>query len=120
MSRNAGAYGKEIKDVLQSAEAVDRGGKRHILDASSMGFRYRGCAIPEDWIFLAAEFHAEPGDAEEISARMAEIGGARNESQPIRSRTGGSQQTLQLPHQHGQRISPGHRDAGRRGAAAGA
>jgi UDP-N-acetylmuramate dehydrogenase len=87
---NAGAYGKEIKDVLQSAEAVDRGGKRHILDASSMGFRYRGCAIPEDWIFLAAEFHAEPGDAEEISARMAEIGGARDESQPIRSRTGGS------------------------------
>jgi UDP-N-acetylmuramate dehydrogenase len=87
---NAGAYEKEMKDVLVSACAIDRGGDRHIIDRSAMGFRYRESGVPADWIFTAAEMRGEPGDPNDIAARMAEIGDARSESQPVRSRTGGS------------------------------
>lgn len=87
---NAGAYGSEIKDVLLRATAFDRRGQRHALDAAAMGFDYRHCSAPADWIFLSAELSAKPAQAEEIAQRMAAIGAARNDTQPIRSRTGGS------------------------------
>jgi UDP-N-acetylmuramate dehydrogenase len=87
---NAGAYGSEIKEVLLRATAFDRLGKRHTLDAPSMGLDYRHSSVPEDWIFLSAELSAKPAQAEEIAQRMAAIGAARNDTQPVRSRTGGS------------------------------
>ena len=87
---NAGAYGGEIKDVLVRTTAVDRRGIRHTIDASAMGFDYRHCSVPEDWIFLSADLSAIPAHAEEIAQRMDAIGVARNDTQPVRSRTGGS------------------------------
>ena len=87
---NAGAYGSEIKDVLLRATALDRQGRRHTRDAAAMGFEYRHCGAPEDWIFVSAELNAAPAPAEKIAVRMAEIAAARNDAQPIRSRTGGS------------------------------
>lgn len=87
---NAGAYGTETKDVLIWAEALDREGTLHRIDAADMGFDYRHCGIPMDWIFVRARFRAEPGDEAAIRARMAEIQESRSASQPIRSRTGGS------------------------------
>ncbi|MDB5410794.1 MAG: murB, partial [Rhodospirillales bacterium] len=42
------------------------------------------------WIFLAAELAAGPDDPAAIDGRMAEIHAAREASQPIRARTGGS------------------------------
>ncbi|HYV87422.1 MAG TPA: UDP-N-acetylenolpyruvoylglucosamine reductase, partial [Candidatus Polarisedimenticolia bacterium] len=47
-------------------------------------------AVPEDWIFLGAELKAEAGDRAKITAKLADIQAAREASQPIRSRTGGS------------------------------
>jgi UDP-N-acetylmuramate dehydrogenase len=87
---NGGAYGGEMKDVLLHATAFDRHGNRQVLAAAEMGFGYRHCAAPEDWIFLSAEMSAVPAPAEKIAGRMAEIGTARSETQPVRSRTGGS------------------------------
>jgi len=87
---NAGAYGREIKDVFLSATAVDRHGARHLLDARAMGFEYRHTGVAEDWIFLSAELSAIPDTPEKITGRMAAIGTARNDTQPVRSRTGGS------------------------------
>ena len=95
---NAGAYERELKDAFLSAEAIDRSGHRHTLDPAAMGFRYRHSAPPEDWIFVSARLSAEPGDAEKIAQRMEEIGAARNDTQPIRSRTGGS--TFKNPPDH--------------------
>lgn len=95
---NAGAYDKEMKDVLLSAEAIDRDGDRHVVDRLAMGFRYRGSDVPADWILTAANMRGEPGVPDEIAARMAEIGDARSESQPVRSRTGGS--TFKNPDGH--------------------
>jgi UDP-N-acetylmuramate dehydrogenase len=87
---NAGAYGSEIKDVLVSAEAVDGRGERHRLAPAEMGFAYRRCGLPDDWIFIAASLSGTAGEAEAIARRMQEIRVARDGTQPVRSRTGGS------------------------------
>lgn len=87
---NAGAYGREIGDAVVSAEALDRTGEKHRLDAAELGFGYRKCAVPEDWTFTEALLQGEAGLPAAISARMAEIADARDRDQPIRERTGGS------------------------------
>jgi UDP-N-acetylmuramate dehydrogenase len=87
---NAGAYGREMKDVLASAAALDPRGRRHVLAPAEMRLSYRHCGVPEDWIFVEARFEGEPGDAAAIGRRMAEIQQQREASQPTRARTGGS------------------------------
>jgi UDP-N-acetylmuramate dehydrogenase len=87
---NAGAYGSEFKDVLRSAVALDAKGARHELAPAGLKLSYRHCGLPEDWIFVAAHFAGATGDSLAIARRMNEIQSAREESQPIRSRTGGS------------------------------
>lgn len=87
---NAGAYGKEIEDVLVWAEAVDAKGRIHRLGPAEMGFAYRRSAVPDDRIFLAARLAGRADDPAAVQARMREIQEARLESQPIGSRTGGS------------------------------
>jgi UDP-N-acetylmuramate dehydrogenase len=86
---NGGAYGGELSQVLVSAEAVDRAGVVHRIDAAELGFSYRHSSAPADWIFTSARLRAAPGDQLAIARRIAEIDAARTESQP-RSRTGGS------------------------------
>jgi UDP-N-acetylmuramate dehydrogenase len=87
---NAGAYGGEVKDVLVRAWALDPAGSLHEITDAEMGFAYRHCGIADDWIFTEAEFEGTPDDRAAISARMEEIGETRMDSQPVRSRTGGS------------------------------
>lgn len=87
---NAGAYGTEFRDVLVWADALDPAGRLHRLAPAQMDFGYRHCGVPEDWIFLAARLRGRPGDRAAIQARMDEIQAAREASQPIRTRTGGS------------------------------
>ena len=87
---NAGAYGGEIKDILRRAWAMHPAGEVHELTGPEMAFSYRHCGVPEDWIFTEAEFEGRPDDPRAIAARMAEIGETRFDSQPVRSRTGGS------------------------------
>ena len=87
---NAGAYGREIKDVLVEAEALDGYGNLRRLAPEDFGFRYRGSEIPEDWIFVSARLRGHADDPEVIARRMSEIQSTRAESQPIRTRTGGS------------------------------
>ncbi|MBV9521315.1 MAG: UDP-N-acetylmuramate dehydrogenase [Alphaproteobacteria bacterium] len=87
---NAGAYGSEIKDVLHRAVALDGKGRRHEIEGARLGLSYRHCAAPEDWIFIAAELAGAAGNADAIGERMAGIAAAREASQPIRARTGGS------------------------------
>jgi len=87
---NAGAYGREIKDVLIAARAVDRKGRVHVLRNAEMGFCYRHCGVPEDFIFTQASLQGAPGDPDVIAAEMERITEAREATQPIKSRTGGS------------------------------
>jgi len=87
---NAGAYGRETKDVLVEARAIDRKGKLHVLKNSDMGYSYRHSGVPEGFIFTGAVFRGEPGEMAAIAAEMEKITEARESTQPIKSRTGGS------------------------------
>ena len=87
---NGGAYGREVKDALLEARAVDRAGKVHRLSNADMGFSYRHCGVSDDYVFTQALFRAERGDPAAIAAEMEKITEAREATQPVRSRTGGS------------------------------
>jgi UDP-N-acetylmuramate dehydrogenase len=87
---NGGAYGRETRDVLVEARALDRAGLAHVLSNADMGYTYRHCGAPEDFIFTEALFQGEAGDPATIAADMKAITEARESTQPVRSRTGGS------------------------------
>ena len=87
---NGGAYGREVKDALIEARAVDRAGRVHVLGNADMRFAYRRCGAPDDYIFTQATFRGERGDPAVIAAEMDKITEAREATQPIKSRTGGS------------------------------
>lgn len=87
---NAGSYGREIKDVLVEAVALDRSGTERVFAVEEMDYSYRHCGAPESLIFVAAVLQGEAGEQAEILARMDEITRSREESQPIKLKTGGS------------------------------
>jgi UDP-N-acetylmuramate dehydrogenase len=87
---NAGAHGRETKDVLVEARAVDRQGNMHALSLADMGFSYRHSGVPPDWVFVEAVFQGTPGDTEKILAEMGEVAEYREANQPVKERTGGS------------------------------
>lgn len=87
---NAGAYGHEVKDHLIHATAVDSFGTVHHLTPDDLGFSYRHSQIPDDWIVVQATFRTLPGDSAAIQDRIQTIMREREETQPVKSRTGGS------------------------------
>ncbi|MCX8500094.1 MAG: UDP-N-acetylmuramate dehydrogenase [Alphaproteobacteria bacterium] len=87
---NAGAYGRDMAAVLHSVAGVGRGGESQVLAADSLHLTYRHCDLPEGFIVTEALVKVEAGSASESLARIAEIKAAREATQPIRSRTGGS------------------------------
>ncbi len=95
---NAGCYGKEIKDVLIEARAVNGGGKLVTLSLVDMGFTYRNTKAPEDLIFVDAVLQGVPDNPEAISARMDELVAQREATQPVRAKSGGS--TFKNPQGH--------------------
>ena len=95
---NAGAYQTEIQEVLIGVTALDRHGHFHKVPAAELGFSYRHCDGPNDWIFLSAQLQGRQEQSEVIITHMREIAEARQISQPIRKRTGGS--TFKNPGGH--------------------
>jgi len=87
---NAGAHGRETRDVLVEARAVDRQGGIHVLPLEAMGLTYRHCGVPGDWIFTEALFQGTPGEPARILEQMDEVAQYREANQPIKERTGGS------------------------------
>jgi UDP-N-acetylmuramate dehydrogenase len=87
---NAGAHGRETRDVLLEVRAVDRQGTIHVLPLEAMGLTYRHCGVPGDWIFTEALFGGTPGEPKEILEQMEEVAEYREANQPIKERTGGS------------------------------
>jgi UDP-N-acetylmuramate dehydrogenase len=87
---NAGAYGVEMHNVVVGAVALDADGNCQELSAEALGFSYRKSAVPEGWIFTEAHLRGHAGQAADIQARMDDIKNAREDSQPLRTKTGGS------------------------------
>jgi len=95
---NAGAYGADISQVLVSAEIVTRDGEILEITNAELGFSYRKSNLPEGAIVTKAILQGKAGKREEILARIVEIKKSREETQPIRERTGGS--TFKNPEGH--------------------
>jgi len=89
VAMNAGAYGAEVKDVLDWAEVATVEGIRR-LPAAALAFAYRHATLPPCAVVTRARFRAAPGDAVTIAAKLAEIRALREATQPVRARTGGS------------------------------
>jgi UDP-N-acetylmuramate dehydrogenase len=87
---NAGAYESDVSQVFQHADALNARGELHRLGRIEMRFTYRHSGVPENWIFVAGAFGGRADDPKAIHARIQEIQSKREESQPIRARTGGS------------------------------
>ena len=87
---NAGAHGGETRETLLEARGVDRSGAARVFTNAEMGFSYRHCQAPDEVIFTRASFQGRPGDPAAIKAEMERITVAREASQPIREKTGGS------------------------------
>ncbi len=95
---NGGAYGREVADILVDCDIITRAGTRQRLAADALHYRYRHSGLPADAIIIAARFRGVPGDPAVIQAEMDRIAAAREESQPLRTRTGGS--TFKNPPGH--------------------
>ncbi len=87
---NGGAYGREVADVLVEAEIVLRSGERRTLACSELGYSYRHSELPDQAIVVAATLRGTPGDKTAIQAEMDRIAEAREATQPLRTKTGGS------------------------------
>ncbi len=95
---NGGAYGREVKDVLICARLVLRSGEVVEWPLEKLGYTYRHSDVPHGAVVIEATFRGTPGDPQAIGAEMDAIARAREESQPLRSRTGGS--TFKNPPGH--------------------
>ena len=95
---NGGAYGREVNDILFSARVALRDGTVEEWPAERLGYTYRHSDLPEGAVVVSAVFRGTPGEPEAIGAEMDAIARAREESQPLRSRTGGS--TFKNPPGH--------------------
>ncbi|WP_281300438.1 MULTISPECIES: UDP-N-acetylmuramate dehydrogenase [unclassified Iodidimonas] len=87
---NAGAYGRNMADVLVAARIADRFGTVRQVLAADLGFSYRHSALHAGEIVLSAHLRGVPGAPDAIARRMAEISAERDLAQPLRTRTGGS------------------------------
>ncbi|WBY08074.1 UDP-N-acetylmuramate dehydrogenase [Sphingomonas sp. 7/4-4] len=87
---NGGAYGRETSDVLIECEVVLRSGERRVLPLDALGYTYRHSELPRGAIVVSATFRGHVDEPAAIQAEMDRIAAAREESQPLRSRTGGS------------------------------
>ena len=90
VAMNAGAYGGDVAGCLDWAEIVTRSGELVRVTAERLAFAYRHAALPPGGIVVRARFRAARGEASIIASRMAEIRAAREATQPVRARTGGS------------------------------
>ena len=92
MVMNAGAYGGEMKDVVQSVRVYDKKNNQIItLNNDEMQFGYRTSAIKQKgYIVLSADFCLREGNAEDIKTQMNELAHRRREKQPLEYPSAGS------------------------------
>ncbi|GAB5348038.1 UDP-N-acetylmuramate dehydrogenase [Alteriqipengyuania sp. 357] len=87
---NGGAYGRETANVLVECDVVLRDGSLKTLAVGDLNYTYRHSELPEGAVVVGARLKGEAGDPEVIGAEMDRIAQAREDSQPVRTKTGGS------------------------------
>ena len=91
VTMNAGAYGGEMVQVLESVTFLDETGEVCTLPVSECGFGYRKSIFSDrKCLILKARFHLDRGDPVAIKARMEELAAKRREKQPLEYPSAGS------------------------------
>ncbi len=99
LTMNAGAYGGEMKDIVESVRLMDTDGKIKELSGAEMDFGYRHSRMEgSDDIILSAVLRLAPGEREAIEEKMRELGEKRREKQPLEYPSAGS--TFKRPEGH--------------------
>jgi len=90
VAMNAGAYGREFKDIVVWIEALNFRGELQNIKPDEIKFKYRGNDLPKDLIITKVAIKVNFADVTSIAAKMQEINEKRAYSQPIKLATGGS------------------------------
>src|SRR5690606_7452901 len=91
IAMNAGCYGREFGDIVNSVEAVDKNGNLLQLSLADIGFCKRSNSLPQDLVFTRVFFNVSvKGNVEQIRQKMEELADLRRSSQPVTEKTGGS------------------------------
>ena len=88
---NAGAHGKEMKDIVKNIKLIDYNGIEKTLTNEQMKFEYRTSILKEEkYVVTEVELELEKGNKEEIKKKMEEYLNFRKEKQPIEYPSAGS------------------------------
>lgn len=88
---NAGAYGGEMKQIVESADILTADGEVRTLSVEELGMGYRTSVISRnDYVALGAVLKLQKGDREAIRARMDELKEKRVSKQPLEYGSAGS------------------------------
>ena len=91
VTMNAGAYGGELVQVLDSVTVLDRQGQEHVIPVADCGLGYRRSIFSGgDYLIVEARFRLTHGDPADIEARMKELAAKRKEKQPLEYPSAGS------------------------------
>lgn len=80
---NAGSFGQEIGDIVESVTIIDGRGKVFSIDRDNLGFGYRRSAIPEGTIVLSANVRFEKDDPREVAKRVSDFLQEKLRKQPV-------------------------------------
>jgi UDP-N-acetylmuramate dehydrogenase len=87
---NAGAYGGEMQNIVESVDGVDLNGQKHSFDKASLKFSYRRCELPQDIIITKAHLKFKKDNPAEIKNRINEFKERRKTTQSITLPNAGS------------------------------
>lgn len=91
MTMNAGAYGGEMKDVVESVKVMHHDGTTEVIPGDQMNFRYRNSRVyDEKLVVLEATFLLQPGEQAAIQSQMDELWNRRVSKQPLEYPSAGS------------------------------
>lgn len=87
---NAGAKGREMKDVVESVTVIEAQGRERTFARDEIGFSYRDSSFPEGCVIASATLCLEEGGEGEINERMRNYQMERKRSQPLDRPSAGS------------------------------
>jgi UDP-N-acetylmuramate dehydrogenase len=91
VTMNAGAYGPEIKDIIESARVMDMEGNIFVLSRDELDLTYRNSIIQKNnYLVLEGVFKLEKGNYDEIKNLMEDLNRRRTDKQPLNYPSAGS------------------------------
>ncbi len=87
---NAGAFGREMKDVVETIRLLDENGRFRDVVRADLAFAYRNLDLPPGSVVTSARFLLQEGNGEAVRRRIVEIMALRRQKHPLEHRSAGS------------------------------